>query len=219
MPPAGISQEQKFGIPLKTAGENILYLYEALMMPAGLKKEIIITDLHRGDEATFRVLYEKYHHRLTYFASRLLPEGESAEDAVQEAFIKLWQKRTYFYRPDAIKAFLYISVKNYCLNLCRHDQVARKYGHAVCKADMKEETDGAVLESEVLEKVYRALQKLPNGCRQVIHLGYFQGLKNEDVANRLHVSVNTVKTQKKRGLHLLRAVLKVSVWWFLFPNF
>ncbi len=61
-----------------------------------------------------------------------------------------------------------------------------------------------MIEAEVLGEVYKALQKLPEGCRKVINLSYFEGLSNQEVADRLNVSINTVKTQKLRALKMLR---------------
>ena len=67
-----------------------------------------------------------------------------------------------------------------------------------------------IIETEVLEDVFRALEKLPEGCRNVLHLSYFEGMKHKDIADHLRVSVNTVKTQKTRGLTLLKKLLRGS---------
>ncbi len=186
------------------------------MMPAALNKREYITNLHLETEESFRRVYEKYRNPLAYFAARLLPAEESPEDVIQEAFVKLWQRRDTFRNQDAIKAFLYITVRNHCLNLRKHIQVIRRFGFTLTKEEEDMEMAEGVIESEVLEKVYQALQELPEGCREVLQLGYFKGLKNKEVAAYLQVSVNTVKTQKKRGLHLLRTVLKTIPFWFLF---
>lgn len=175
-----------------------------------MNEELYITGLHQGDEKIFRKLFERYHTRLCYFAANLLPFPEEAEDVVQEAFVKLWQKKTDFYSLNAIKTFLYIIIKNRCLNIYKHDKVVKKYADLLQdKAGQEDEMD-YLLEAEVLEKVHQALQKLPAGCRNVLHLSYFEGMKNKEVAEHLHVSVNTVKTQKQRALHLLRVILKVT---------
>lgn len=178
-----------------------------------MHENIYIINLHNGDEGTFRAIFETHRTRLCYFACQILPDGESPEDVVQEAFAKLWEKRRHFHQPDAIKAFLYITVKNRCLNLCKHDKVVRKYGDLLHAETDEQAIGDHIMESEVLENVYRALERLPEGCRQVLKLSYFQELRNKDIAEKLQVSINTVKTQKKRALHLLRAVLRVTSLW------
>lgn len=185
-------------------------------MFAVVNKSEYITNLHGGTEKSFHWVYETYRNRLVYFAAKLLPDEESPEDVVQEAFVKLWQRYASFRDQDAVKAFLYITIRNHCLNLRKHISVVRKFGFFLHKEMENAEIDEAAIESEVLEKVHQALKELPEGCRKVLQLGYFQGLKNKDVADQLQVSINTVKTQKKRGLHLLRAVLKTTPLWFFF---
>lgn len=181
-----------------------------------MDENIYIKNLHSGDESIFRSIFEEYHPRLCYFASTLLPSTEAPEDVVQEAFVKLWQRRSHFHDASSIKAFLYITVKNQCLNLCKHQLVVRKYNFLSHTESSDEVIGDSIIESEVLENVYRALGKLPAGCRQVVQLSYFKGLKNKDIARQLNVSINTVKTQKKRALHLLRTVLKATSLWIVF---
>ncbi|MGH2643864.1 MAG: RNA polymerase sigma-70 factor [Chitinophagaceae bacterium] len=175
-----------------------------------------ITFSQDGRQYTFREIFEQYHTRLCYFASSLLPNGEDPEDVVQEAFVKLWQKKEHFPNPDTVKAFLYITVKNACLNIYKHDKIIRKYGDLLQLEEADE--DNAIhhiIEAEVLENIHQALEKLPTGCRNVLHLSYFQELKNKEIAEQLHISVNTVKTQKMRGLRLIKEHLKKSAWLIL----
>lgn len=178
-----------------------------------MNDEIYIPNLHNGDESVFREIFEKYHTRLCYFAITILPDTETPEDVVQDAFVKLWQKRMNFHDELSIKAFLYITVKNHCLNIYKHDKVVRKYSDLLHVETEEDSIMSHIVESEVLENVYQALQKLPAGCRNVLQLSYFQGLKNKDIASHLDVSINTVKTQKKRALNLLRSILKVTTMW------
>lgn len=174
-----------------------------------------ITFSQGGGQHNFRELFDQYHTRLCYFASSLLPEGRDTEDVVQEAFIKVWQKKEHFPNPDAIKAFLYITVKNACLNIYKHDKIIRKYGDLLQQEEADENNAmHRIIETEVLENIHQALEKLPAGCRNILHLSYFQELKNKEIAEQLHISINTVKTQKKRGLSLLRTILKVTSMWF-----
>lgn len=93
------------------------------------------------------------------------------------------------------------------MDVCKHDRVVRRYAadcdHVAVSAESVLER---MMEAEVLASVYSALQQLPEGCRSVLNLGYFQGLKNGEIASRLSVSVNTVKSQKLRAIRLLRAL-------------
>lgn len=163
----------------------------------------------------FRGVFEQLHTRMCYFAESLLPHGYDAEDVVQEAFIKVWELWENFDSFDAVRSFLYTVIKNRCFNIYKHDKVVKKHG-MLLEADEKiQDAVGFLIEAEVLDDVHRAIQKLPAGCRSVLYLSYFEGLRNKDIASKLEVSVNTVKTQKKRALHLLRGILKFSPFWYL----
>jgi RNA polymerase sigma-70 factor (ECF subfamily) len=181
--------------------------------PSFMNKDLPITaapDVHRCDDEAFREIYNQYYTRLCFFASRLLPGCSETDDIVQEVFLKLWIKWEDIYDPKSIKAFLYISVKNSCLNSHKHKKVVRKY-YKLNNVEPEEDVIAShIVEAEVLQLVHRKLEKMPQGCRNVMQLSYFQGMKDKDIAERLNVSINTVKTQKKRGLSLLRIAFKLT---------
>lgn len=172
-----------------------------------MDEKFYISESSQITDITFREIFEQYRIRLCYFATKLLSSKQDAEDVVQEAFLKLWSKRNRFHDLNAIKAFLYITVKNRCIDITKHHKIIRHYEW--------EQTEGAeevimmkLIESEVIEIVRVAIQKLPPGCRNVVIMSYFEKLKNKEISDQLHISVNTVKTQKARGLHLLSDLLK-----------
>jgi RNA polymerase sigma-70 factor (ECF subfamily) len=167
-------------------------------------------DVHRCDDEAFREIYNQYYSRLCFFAAKLLPGCAETDDIVQDVFLKLWAKWQDIYDPKTIRAFLYISVKNSCLNSYKHRKVVKKY-YKLNNAEPEEDAIVAhILEAEVLQLVHRKLEKMPEGCRNIMQLSYFQGMKDRDIAEHLNLSVNTVKTQKRRGLSLLRVAFKLS---------
>jgi RNA polymerase sigma-70 factor (family 1) len=163
-----------------------------------------ITRFNNGEEPAFQHLFNLYYKPLCYFAKGITDTRLEAEDIVQDAFIQLWKRREGFNSFRAVKAFLYMVVKNSGLNINKHKKVAGKY-LLKQKGDRDEEVImERIIEAEVLGEVHKALEKLPAGCWRVINLYYFKGLSNQEVATYLNVSVNTVKTQKLRALKMLR---------------
>lgn len=159
-------------------------------------------------EKRFAALFELFNARLVLFAKSMLPAGEEAADLVQEAFVALWQRMESFSDTSAVKVFLYLTVKNKCLNIYKHEKVIRRYQHRQLPEQEEKHMMLRLIEAEVAGEVQQALQQLPAGCRKVIYLSYFEGLRNHEIAARLEVSVNTVKTQKTRALQLMRGLLK-----------
>ena len=163
-----------------------------------------LSRFNKGDEIAFQHLFGLFFDPLCFFARGITETRLEAEDIVQEAFVQLWSRRQGFNSFRAIKAFLYLAVKNSSRNLYKHKKVEQKYQLAQKQAPQENGVMERIIEAEVLSEVYKALQKLPEGCRKVINLSYFKGLSNQEVAAHLNVSINTVKTQKLRALKMLR---------------
>jgi len=156
-------------------------------------------------------LFHLYYKRLCYFAHKLIVNKEVVEDIVQDSFIAYWKKQADFDNESSIKSFLYLTVKNACLNVIRHENVVKKYvdNHDITILE-EEKITGNIIRSEVAGEIHNAISALPKGCRHVLTLAYFEGLKNDEIAQALDISVNTVKTQKARALQLLRLKLDVG---------
>ncbi|SEN69104.1 RNA polymerase sigma-70 factor, ECF subfamily [bacterium A37T11] len=171
-----------------------------------------------GDsEGLFRI----YYPRLCDFAKRYLMDSDEAEDVVQDAFVAFLEQETYLdIQPNAVKAFLYTTVKNACLNKLRHEKVKTRY-HQHNLPPLTDNTYAlnSMIHAEVIGEIHKAIQSLPSGCALVVKMGYLEGLKNPQIAEELGISVNTVKSQKQRGLQLLKELLKPATFMLLLSLF
>lgn len=157
------------------------------------------------DHTHIEYLFRSYYARLCYFAGQLTGDAGLAEDIVQEAFLNFWKIRLNQPHEQVARRYLYNSVRNACLNHVRHQDVIKKHASLARGEDM---STGPVIEeivrAELLGEVHAAIEKLPEGCRTILKMAYFEKLRNEEIAALLEVSVNTVKTQKMRAIRLLR---------------
>lgn len=154
-------------------------------------------------------VFRTYYAPLCYFASNYIKEEGVVEDLVQDLFTGLIEKKTQFQSELHLKNFLYISVKNACLNCIRRDNSRERYLKA--SENQYEEDDSLVqhiIATEVYKELAAALANLPNECRKVFEACYFEGLDNEKAAEKLGISIFTVKAQKARGKKLLKENLK-----------
>jgi RNA polymerase sigma-70 factor (ECF subfamily) len=168
-----------------------------------------IAQMKAGNEEAFQYLFNLFYERLRYFARGITTDDLGAEDLVQDAFVQLWKHKEGFDCLPSVKAFLYLAVKNAGRNIIKHEKVVNRYALTQRDTPLEEGVIQQIIEAEVLADVHKALALLPEGCREVIHLCYFQGLKNQEAANQLQVSINTIKTQKVRGLRMLRMALRI----------
>ena len=156
--------------------------------------------------ANFEQLFKDNYAKLCYFATQLLNDSEAANDVVQETFMTFWnlnpeEKKNIV----SVNGFLYQSVKNASLNRLRRQKLEHSY---LNKQDVEPIEDAVALnlmiKSEVIAEINKVLETLPASCQQIFRMGYLEGLKNHEIAEALDISINTVKTQKKRGLQLLK---------------
>lgn len=169
-------------------------------------------------EKNFKNFFNEYYSALCFFANKLLHDKSTAEDIVENMFLKLWEKEPDFNRHTNIKAALYIGVKNACLDHIKKQKNLHSKTNALTYL-LQQEQEGCVLNeitrAEVLREVYAELQKLPAECRKVMQLYYQQGLDHKSISAELGIAVSTVKNQKARGLQILRKKLGTSFLFFL----
>jgi RNA polymerase sigma-70 factor (family 1) len=166
----------------------------------------IITALHHGDEKALATIFNRYYTGLFYFGMRFVKDHHAAEDIVAESFIKIWQKAGNFSSFASIRSFLYITVKNACL-----DYLKKSNRHTACHREIKylaEKTEelfaDQVIKAELLQKLWQDIEQLPPVRRQIFKMIYVEGLSAFETATKLQISVDTVRVQKARALHALR---------------
>lgn len=151
-------------------------------------------------------LYDRYYLRMCEFAYRLVACREAARDIAQDAFVVLLESQSRVSdNPAAIKSYLYSIVKNAALNRVRHQHIAARI-HTQHKMDGADEMGAlqAMVHAEIIGELHTALDSLPGRCASVCKMAYLEGKKNQEIADELGVSINTVKTQKQRAIFLLR---------------
>jgi RNA polymerase sigma-70 factor (family 1) len=182
----------------------------------------IFTHKNKSDglpvEVDLDALFKEYYDRLVYFSLQLIRDRDQAEDIVQDSFIKYWNQRDMV-MPDkiAIKNFLYSTVRNASLNSIRHNKVVDGYVQQHGGTEPEEPpVIEAIITAEAVAEIHSAVHALPANYRVISMMGYFDGKKNQEIAEELDMSINTVKKQKQRALQLLRVKLTPELFtWFV----
>ena len=168
----------------------------------------LIPLLLSGDEATFEQVYRHFLRPLHVYAINMLKDEEEAKGAVQNVFLRLWERRQTLSFSGSIQAYLYGAVYNECLNKLRHHQVKANHQQYVTHL-MKDnnETSAGIELLDLKEKLQQALNELPEGCRTIFQLSRFEELKYQEIADRLSISIKTVEAQMGKALRILRVKL------------
>ena len=156
-----------------------------------------IADFKKGKQDAFRKIFDEHFYALCSFGAKYVTDLTVAEDFVRESFLTLWEQREQFEHPKALKAYLYTSVRNKCLNHLKHSLVKRKHEeHLIQELEYDQFFENHIIEEEVFSKLISEIQSLPASARQIMLLA-LNGMSNPQIAEELGISLNTVKTQKK----------------------
>jgi RNA polymerase sigma-70 factor (family 1) len=167
----------------------------------------IITEFKKGDPQAFSSFFHLHYRPLCYFASQLINSQQDGEDIVKDTFVKLWQKHTDFDSPQNIKAFLYITTRNACLNFLRHIQVKESFRKELIYLEEEKGEElvlNQMIRAELMQEIYSEIGKLPERRGEVFKMAYLDGLKNEEIAGQMNISIHTVAEHKAKALYSLR---------------
>ena len=165
----------------------------------------------KGD---FEKLYKLYYPKMFAFAKNYVPANEDAENIVQDVFLILWERKEEIEISFTLTTYLFTLVKNRCLNFLRHKLIEEEYNSQLkeelgFKLYALETFDYSYLSEEELQEVIRrALDTLPERCREVFIKSRIEGLKYKEISDELGISVNTVENQMVTALKKLRVALK-----------
>lgn len=151
----------------------------------------------------FEGIFHQYSRNLLLYALHYLPTREEAEDVVQEVFLNFWKTDTFdLLKEEALKTYLFRSVKNNCLNRLEKKDVMRN-GVDILYDSVVEEESGT-LNEELIRQIQETIEAMAPQTREIIKLIFWKGMKYQEAAGALGISVNTVKTLLKNGIRYLR---------------
>lgn len=170
----------------------------------------LIAALRSGDQKAFRQVFETCYEGLCRYAFTLLRNKDESEDIVQSMFVKLWERRDEINIQNALRAYLYRSVYNQCMNQLEHRTVRVKHQQHTEVAFSGEVQQPEAFASELDGKIKQVVDKLPPQCRTIFVMSRYEELKYPEIAEKLNISVNTIQNQICKALKILREELKES---------
>jgi RNA polymerase sigma-70 factor (ECF subfamily) len=174
-----------------------------------LQDKVLLNEFKKGSTHAFKAVYDLYFPSLCFFAKRLVDNDAEGEDIAADSFIKLLNRHEFFDTLPNIKAFLYITTRNACLNYLRFMQKQANSKRDL--ATLQDKTDEHILSSmvhaEVLREVEYEIDQLPQRCREIFKLIYYERKSADEIAEQLNISINTVWVQRAKAIQLIRTNL------------
>lgn len=173
--------------------------------------EVILVDrLRNKDRRAFELVFNEYYSTMVNYAMRFMDLKEDAEEAVQEVFVKFWEKCETLALDSSIKSYLYRSVHNTCLNQLKHEKVKDSYRQYVINymEDSFEDEYFGKSHVDIHQLILKEVNNLPPRCSEIFKLSRYEGLRYQEIADHLEISVKTVEVQMGKALKVLRAKFK-----------
>jgi RNA polymerase sigma-70 factor (ECF subfamily) len=182
-----------------------------------LEEKTLFNNIKQGDEIAFEQLFKTYYSHLCLFATKILADNNSAEEIVQDFFVKLWEKRKEIFIDSSLKNYLFRSVKNLCLNHIKHNHIKIQHAKRVISEAETNQYNDNFIEINLIQEIEESIESLPEKRREIFRLSREEGLKYREIAEKLNISIKTVEAQMGLAIKSLREKLKkYNTFLFLF---
>lgn len=182
-------------------------------MSAGNTDEQLMRALTRGEAWAMTAIYERYGRLVFSLALKILNDHGAAEEAVQEVFVKVWERaRDFDVSRGKFSSWLTGITHNHAI-----DELRRRRARPTAVAEEDALADVAAgdpapidmaLQSLERRRIIEALQTIPLEQRRCIEMAYFEGYTQLEIAERLREPLGTVKTRMRLGMQKLKSLLQ-----------
>jgi RNA polymerase sigma-70 factor (ECF subfamily) len=166
--------------------------------------------IKKRDKEAFSMIYQKYHRYLYALALKYLKDTHAAEDAVQHIFVKLWETTRDIHIDINLKNYLYTMTKNYILNYIRdhRESVSLNYIYAQTDFPGQDDVQKAMESRQTQDLLYKGINLLPPQKKEVCMRKLETSDSNQQIAEKMGLSVHTVKSHYQESLKMLRSYFR-----------
>lgn len=165
----------------------------------------LVEEVKEDKAGAFDQLYEAYGHKLYIFALSILKSKEDAEEAVQNTYLKIWEKRKSIDSDHSFKSFLFTVAYNLTVDLLRERLKERKYRENILnKATSNHNIEEAIEFGDLLEHVQQIIKQLPPRKNEIYQLSRMNHLSYGEIAEKLNISVKTVENSINFSINFIK---------------
>lgn len=166
----------------------------------------IIQMLSDDNPAAFETLFLHYYPKVKLFLIGFLKDEESAQDIVQDVFLKLWQRRKELDSLTNFNAFLFRCAKNEMLNYLRKQYIGTLYIEKEIQKEARYNNDpeSEYVATELSSLVKSMVEKMPSQRKIIFRMSREEGLSSDEIAQRLNINKRTVENHLSLALRTIR---------------
>jgi RNA polymerase sigma-70 factor, ECF subfamily len=193
--------------------------------------EELLSKIKQDSQTAFEIVFLRFYADMCSYAQTILGNKDVSEEIVQDIFVKIWETRGALDIKSTLKGYLFRTVHNYCLNQIESWKVKDQYLNNAANAYYNNIHNipfsgdypiANLITQELTKQIKDSVDALPEQCREVFLSIRIRGLSYNQTAEKLNISVNTVKTQMSRAVSKLKDQLKEYLpflWFCLLFNF
>jgi len=165
------------------------------------------------DEPSYRRLFDIFFPPLKRFARYFLKSQELAEEIASDTMMALWEHRDRLKEVENIRVWLFVIIRNKCLNVLKHQQAKPTLSLDSIHVEISfpgKDPEQIFINSEMRKKMEKAVNSLPQRCKLIFKLVKEEGLSYKEVADILHISAKTVDAQLVTALRKITLAIKLD---------
>lgn len=180
-------------------------------------KNELVKSLSKGDQNAFRHLFLSYFPKVKKFIEQLIKDETTAEDLSQDIFVKLWESKERLSEIEFFDAYLYRMAKNSVITQMKRDL----YNVTYLEHEYSKKNEFVSIEEELFAKEVRLLveltvSKMPAQRKKVFEMSRIEGLKNDEIAEKLHLSKKTIENHLNLALKEIRKTISLFLAFFFY---
>jgi RNA polymerase sigma-70 factor (ECF subfamily) len=183
----------------------------------------LMLEIKADNMFAFDVLYRRYSKKVYKFGYSILKSTEDSENLIQDVFLNFWENRLNIEKDSSIKSYIFTITYNSAISIIRKKARESEFvEYLKALQQTSEEPVNVELEyKELSNKLEEIINKLPQRQKEVYQLHRIEGLNYKQIAERLHISVNTIENHMASALKTIRKnlgdySLVAILFWYLF---
>lgn len=174
-------------------------------------EEIAWQRIREKDIAAFEDYYKSHYKEFVLASYKYVKSTAVAEEVVNDVFLKIWQDGQNITIETSIKAYVYRAIINRSINALNKQKREGQIEKELIRLQEEAYELREIELNELKVKLYKAIDALPEQCRKVFLMSRFDGLKQQEIADKLGISIKTVKNHITHALKLLSSSTGYSI--------
>lgn len=175
-----------------------------------------IKALCKGDQKAFEVLFLYYQPKLVYFLTGFIKDVELARDMAQDIFLNVWNNKDKLSEIKSFKAYIFKMGKNAICNYYDHSIVNEKFvAEQLARPAEIENSEELIFAKQLQSLIDITVSKMPSQRKLIYTMSRIDGLKNDEIAEKLNINKRTVENHLTAALADIRKTIKICIMLFI----